>query len=105
MHFGVIIFVTSFYIAATAAEASDVRTERVRFKVDQTSAAIKGRITGRESASYILGAEAGQTMTITLNPSNRQTHFNVYEAAKRAWRSGAGHGLNHGPDYTRPEQV
>lgn len=61
----------------------DIRTEAVRFKSGQTSTSIKGTITGRESVSYVLGAEAGQTMTIALKPSNRATYFNVYEPGKR----------------------
>jgi hypothetical protein len=78
MRFAVLILLASFCIAATAVEASDIRIERVRFKGGQTSTSIKGKIVGYESVSYVLGAEAGQTMTITLKPSNTATYFNVY---------------------------
>jgi len=66
-----------------ALTAGDIRPEAVRFKSGQTSTSIKGTITGRESVSYVLGAEAGQTMTIALKPSNLATYFNVYEPGKR----------------------
>ena len=67
---------------APAVAAGDIRTEAVRFKSGETSTSIKGAITGRASVSYVLGAEAGQTMTITLKPSNLATYFNVYEPGK-----------------------
>jgi hypothetical protein len=69
--------------AFTDAEARDIRTERVRFKGGQTGASIKGRIVGYESVSYVLGAEACQTMTVALKPSNLATYFNVYEPGKK----------------------
>jgi hypothetical protein len=64
------------------AQRSGTRTKHVRFGAGQTSTSIKGTITGRELATYVLGAEAGQAMTITLKPSNLQTYFNVYEPGK-----------------------
>jgi hypothetical protein len=38
---------------------AEIRIETVRFKSGRSSASIKGKITGRESVSYVLGAEAG----------------------------------------------
>jgi hypothetical protein len=83
MRFVALIFLTLVCYAAIAAQARDIRTEQVRFKGGQTSTSIKGRIVGYESVSYVLGAEAGQTMTIALNPSNLATYFNVYEPGKK----------------------
>jgi hypothetical protein len=65
-----------------ASARAGIRTETVRFKSGQTSTSIKGKITGRESVSYVLEAEAGQTMTVILKPLNRATYFNVYEPGK-----------------------
>ena len=61
-----------------AASAQDIRTEQVLFEPGQHGARITGAITGRESVSYIVGTEAGQTMTVSLVPSNLATYFNVY---------------------------
>lgn len=69
--------------AFSAAEARDIKMEQVRFKGGQAGTSIKGKIVGYDSVSYVLGAEAGQTMTIALNPSNRATYFNVYEPGKK----------------------
>jgi hypothetical protein len=70
------------FCADAAAESRDVRTETVRFKAGQSGTSIKGRIVGYGSVSYLLGAEAGQTMSITLKPANLATYFNVYEPGK-----------------------
>jgi hypothetical protein len=61
---------------------AEIRTETVRFNPGRSRASIKGKIVGRESVSYILGAEAGQAMTIVLRPSNGATYFNVYQPGK-----------------------
>ncbi|MDQ2089630.1 SH3 domain-containing protein [Marimonas arenosa] len=63
---------------ATLASAQDIRTETVNFAAGASGTTIRDRITGYESVSYKLGAEAGQRLSITLNPSNTQTYFNVY---------------------------
>jgi hypothetical protein len=64
------------------AEARDIRTEHVRFPPGSSGTTIKDRIVGYQSVSYIVGAEAGQTMTIVLKPSNGATYFNVYPPGK-----------------------
>jgi hypothetical protein len=74
---------TGFFAANAVAEERDVRTEQVRFKPGQTGTSIAGNIIGYESVSYLLGAEAGQTMTISLKSSNRATYFNVYAPGNR----------------------
>ena len=61
-----------------AASAQEVRTEQVRFDAGRSGATIRGGITGRESVSYIVGAEAGQRMEVALDASNGATYFNVY---------------------------
>ena len=60
-----------------AASAQEVRTEQVRFDAGRNGATIRGGITGRESVSYIVGAEAGQRMEVALDASNGATYFNV----------------------------
>jgi hypothetical protein len=58
--------------------AQDIRTERVSFPAGASGTAIKGNITGRESVSYVLGASAGQTMSVRLSSVNTSAYFNVY---------------------------
>jgi hypothetical protein len=58
--------------------ASDgTREERVHFKAGAEGAAVKGHIKGREDVDYVLGAKAGQRMTVTLHSDNPQAYFNV----------------------------
>ena len=83
MRFVALIFLLLACYGAAAAEARNIRTEQVRFKGGQTGTFIKGQIVGYNSVSYVLGAEAGQTMTIALKPSNLATYFNVYEPGKK----------------------
>jgi hypothetical protein len=70
-------------LCTSAAFAQDgIRTERVAFQKGGSGATITDTIVGRASVSYILGAQAGQTMTVALKPSNLATYFNVYAPGK-----------------------
>jgi hypothetical protein len=65
------------FAAMSAWAADGVREEAVHFAKGKSSATVKGTIKGDESVNYKLGAAAGQTMTVTLKPSNKSTYFNV----------------------------
>lgn len=56
---------------------ADPRAERVHFQAGAESATLKGRLVGREDVDYLLGAKAGQRMTLTLHADNPQSYFNV----------------------------
>ena len=65
-------------LASTPAWAADgIRETAVQFAKGKSAVTLKDRIKGDESVDYRLGAAAGQTMTVTLKPSNRSTYFNV----------------------------
>ncbi|WPB75061.1 hypothetical protein KYC5002_39450 [Archangium violaceum] len=53
------------------------RTERVEFASGATSKELKGSIKGYETVSYLVGARAGQVMTVTLKTSNTSSYFNI----------------------------
>jgi hypothetical protein len=55
----------------------ETRKEPVRFAPGASSATIQGVITGREAVDYLLGASAGQTMTVTLATDHPASYFNV----------------------------
>lgn len=70
-------------IAAGPATAQDeIRTEQVHFGGGQTGTTIRGSITGQESVSYTIGAQAGQTMTVRLQSAHAALYFNVYEPGR-----------------------
>lgn len=59
------------------ASAQEIRQERVSFAAGASSATLKGTVRGYQSVDYLLGAAAGQTMTVTLKTSNASNYFNV----------------------------
>jgi len=65
-------------LAGTPVWAADgIRETAVQFAKGKSAATLKGEVRGDESVDYRVGAAAGQTMTVTLKPSNRSTYFNV----------------------------
>jgi hypothetical protein len=58
------------------AQAAD-RSETVRFAAGASSASLSGSVTGYDGVNYRLGASAGQTMQVLLNPSHASCYFNV----------------------------
>lgn len=67
-------------IHAQPASAQDApRVERVQFAPGTSGATIRGRITGYEVVRYMLGAQAGQRMNVSLSTNNTSTYFNVVQ--------------------------
>jgi hypothetical protein len=75
----------AFAIAAIGAPAvaqDAPRVERVEFAGGTSGATIRGRIKDYEVVRYVLGAQAGQRMTVALNTSNTYTYFNVIQPSQ-----------------------
>jgi hypothetical protein len=62
----------------SASGADEIRNVDVRFTAGTSQAALTDAIVGYNSVLYRVGAEAGQTMRVTLSASNGATYFNVY---------------------------
>ena len=58
--------------------------QRVRFQSGHSSATLKGRIVGFDTKDYVVGAKAGQAMTLRLTSSNPSTYFVIYSINGRA---------------------
>ena len=58
--------------------------ERVKFQSGHSSATLKGRIVGFDTKDYVVGAKAGQAMTLRLSSSNTSTYFVIYSINGRA---------------------
>ncbi|MDO9414676.1 hypothetical protein [Pararhizobium sp.] len=56
--------------------AGDVTTT-VKFRAGASSATLKGTVKGYDTARYIIGAEAGQVMSVLFSPGNSSCYFNV----------------------------
>lgn len=64
--------------AGTAVPAqTEIRKERVRFKPGEIGATISGHIKGDQIIDYLVGARAGQSMTVILDTKNSANYFNV----------------------------
>lgn len=63
--------------ALPALAGAEIRQERVHFKAGTSGTTIKGHIAGRDDIDYLLGAKAGQRMTVELHADNAQAYFNV----------------------------
>jgi hypothetical protein len=74
-----VVGVLSLAVAGGAAALAQVaiRKEPVHFKAGETAATVKGRIKGDETVDYVLGAQKGQSMVVTLEAGNRSAYFNV----------------------------
>ena len=66
---------------AIAPGASAQDRSRVRFEAGNDNAAVNGTITGDEYVDYLLGASAGQTMSVSLirgeSNGNGTVYFNI----------------------------
>jgi hypothetical protein len=58
--------------------------QRVRFQSGHSSVTLKGRIVGFDAKDYVVGAKAGQAMTLRLTSSNPSTYFVIYSINGRA---------------------
>ncbi len=59
------------------ASADAIERKRVVFASGKDFSTINAQIKGDESYEYILGAKAGQTMSVTFTPSNPRAYFNI----------------------------
>jgi hypothetical protein len=63
---------------------SDARIEQVQFARGANSTVIKGQLKGHQFVDYRLRAGAGQTLAVTLKPTNPQNYFNINPPASDA---------------------
>jgi hypothetical protein len=76
--FASVTLVVAACLAGIAALAeTDIRSERVQFEANTSGASINAKIKGREIVDYLLGAHAGQTLSVTMQTDNSANYFNV----------------------------
>jgi hypothetical protein len=76
-HLRRIFIASTLSCAAAFCYAQGARQERVSFKPGSSSATVSGAIQGDQIVEYVLGAKAGQTMTVSMKTSNGANYFNV----------------------------
>jgi hypothetical protein len=60
-----------------AAGDPGIRTQTVQFAKGATSAQLRGSIKGDAGVDYKIDARAGQTLAVTMKPSNASSYFNI----------------------------
>ncbi|MEO4041634.1 SH3 domain-containing protein [Hoeflea sp. CAU 1731] len=80
--------------------SQDMRTETVHFAAGTTGTSIDGQIKGYDSVLYIVGAAAGQTMSVRMDTSNGANYFNIFEPGKQPGDAAMFIGSTSGNDYS-----
>ena len=76
-----LLFVVALGVGSASAQDQDIITKRVHFKKGATSATLKGTISGRATHDYVLGAKAGQTLSIRMSSNNNLPYTLTCETA------------------------
>ena len=71
------LIATHAALPADAASATGMRSQTVQFAKGATSVQLKGSIKGDAGVDYKISARAGQTLAVTMKPSNPSTYFNI----------------------------
>ncbi|MEM1367336.1 MAG: hypothetical protein AAGG02_04815 [Cyanobacteria bacterium P01_H01_bin.15] len=58
--------------------SDEVRTETVQFPAGSSGTTIRSSVQGYDSVDYVLGAQAGQAMTVKLTTNHLSNYFNIY---------------------------
>jgi hypothetical protein len=72
-----LVSVIGFLFTSIAIARDDIREQRVQFEPGEATTTVDGTITGYEAVDYLLGARAGQTMSVTMTTDHGATYFNV----------------------------
>ncbi len=64
-------------LSVPVAAQSPVQSKRVQFAPGKSSATITGTLKGEQTIDYLVGAKAGQTLSVSFKTSNPSGYFNV----------------------------
>ena len=62
---------------STALAQDEIRKDRISFERGESQTTVEGSITGYDSVDYLVGARAGQDMSVTLESDHSNSYFNV----------------------------
>jgi hypothetical protein len=72
------VYATALLAASMSCAAATDRMETVRFKPGAMSTTLNGTIRGYDGVKYVVGAAAGQVMSVLFSPRNRSCYINVW---------------------------
>jgi hypothetical protein len=61
---------------------AQVREQRVQFKTGTSGTTLQGKIKGYQTVHYLIRANAGQTLSVSLNSDNGGNSFNIFAPGK-----------------------
>jgi hypothetical protein len=79
-----LLIATHAPLPALAAGDPGIRSQTVQFAKGATSVQLKGSIKGDAGVDYKISARAGQTLVVTMKPSNASTYFNILPPGSEA---------------------
>jgi hypothetical protein len=85
-----VIVVTSVLIGMTSTAFAEGITKVIRFRRDRTSAVIKESVIRGDRDRYLLGARAGQRMTVNISALEDNAVFAIYQPDSKQTLKGAG---------------
>lgn len=68
-------------LTANGPASAQDRTERVSFPAGATGTVLRDQIVGSQGVNYVLGAAAGQRMTVEMTTDNASAYFNILRRA------------------------
>lgn len=77
LHRLIVKLVLILSVSAPVGALAQDRTERVAFAAGTSSATLSGSIQGDRGAKYVLGAAAGQRMSVAMTTDNASAYFNI----------------------------
>ncbi len=85
-----VLVVTSVLIGMTSAAFAEGITKIIRFRRDRTSTVIKDSVIRGDRDRYLLGARAGQRMTVNISALEDNAAFVIYPPGSKQTLKGAG---------------
>jgi len=79
-----LVLSVAIIFSALVPTAAQSNPQRIRFARGHSSTTISGRIAGFDTKDYVVGASAGQEMTLRLKSSNPGAFFVIYSINGRA---------------------
>jgi hypothetical protein len=68
----------AFVLLTQVSAAAQKSPRRIRFERGHSSTTVSGRIVGYEAKDYVVGAQAGQELTLRVKDTTASTYFVIY---------------------------
>ena len=73
-----VLLMMTFVLLTQVSAAAQKSPRRIRFERGHSSTTVSGRIVGYEAKDYVVGAQAGQELTLRVKAATPSTYFVIY---------------------------